>query len=145
TVEDLTEELAVKADHYLYLSGTPFRAITDGEFTEDAIFNWTYVDEQREKAKWDDPDRPNPYMTLPRMEMFSYDMGKGGAEDYAEDGEFSGFSLNEFFRAKKTDGGYEFERPDEVSEFLQMLRGKMSEQMKVQVLTQDKPPFPYEA
>lgn len=145
TVEDLTQELAVKANHYLYLSGTPFRAITDGEFTEDAIFNWTYVDEQREKAEWDNPARPNPYITLPRMEMYSYDMGKGDAEDYAGDGEFSGFSLNEFFRAKNTDSGFEFERPDEVSEFLQMLRGKMSEQMKIQVLTQDKPPFPYEA
>lgn len=144
TVEDLAEELAVKADHYLYLSGTPFRAITDGEFTEDAIFNWTYVDEQREKAEWDHPAETNPYITLPRMEMYSYDMGKD-AEDYAADEEFNGFSLNEFFKATKTADGYEFERPDEVSEFLEMLRGKLSDQMKLQVLTQDKPPFPYEA
>lgn len=145
TVEDLAEELAVKAGHYLYLSGTPFRAITDGEFTEDAIFNWTYIDEQREKSEWDDANGPNPYVTLPRMEMYSYDMGSG-AEEYAEDGEFSGFSLNEFFKATKNDdGGFVFERPDEVAEFLEMLRGKLSDQMKLQVLTQDKPPFPFEA
>ena len=144
TTEDLVEELKVKADHYLYLSGTPFRAITDGEFTEDAIFNWTYVDEQREKTTWDDPDRPNPYITLPSMEMYSYDMGKDAA-DYADDGEFNGFSLNELFKATKTDDSFTFERPDEVGEFLEMLRGKLSDQMKLQVLTQDKPPFPYEA
>ncbi len=72
TAEDLREELEVKASHYLYLSGTPFRAITDGEFTEDAIFNWTYVDEQREKAEWDEAKGPNPYITLPQMQMYSY-------------------------------------------------------------------------
>ncbi|WP_413542867.1 GIY-YIG nuclease family protein [Citricoccus nitrophenolicus] len=144
TDEDLAEELEVRAKHYLYLSGTPFRAITDGEFTEDAIFNWTYVDEQREKAEWDEAEGPNPYITLPQMQMYSYDMGKT-AEDYAEDGEFNGFSLNEFFKASKTDDGFKFERPDEVADFLEMLRGKLSEQMKLQVLTQDKPPFPYEA
>lgn len=145
TTDDLAEELKVKAAHYLYLSGTPFRAITDGEFTEDAIFNWTYVDEQREKRDWDPAAGPNPYVTLPRMEMYSYDMGMDAAE-YAEDGEFNGFSLNEFFKATKADGGtFEFERPDEVGEFLEMLRGKLSDQMKLQVLTQDKPPFPFEA
>lgn len=145
TLEEAAEELKVKAGHYLYLSGTPFRAITNGEFTEDAIFNWTYVDEQREKADWDGATGPNPYVTLPRMELYTYDMGQD-AEDYASDGEFNGFSLNELFRAAKDDSGDPvFERPDEVGEFLEMLRGKMTEQMKVQVLTQDKPPFPYEA
>lgn len=145
TGEDLTAELDVKAAHYLYLSGTPFRAITDGEFTEEAIFNWTYVNEQREKEQWDDAEGANPYITLPQMQIYSYDMGKD-ASDYAEDGEFSGFSLNEFFKARKgNDGSFQFERPDEVGEFLEMLRGKLSDQMKLQVLTQDKPPFPFEA
>ncbi|WP_454165380.1 DEAD/DEAH box helicase [Gordonia iterans] len=144
TVEEIDEELAVHADHYLYLSGTPFRAITEGEFTEDAIFNWTYIDEQREKANWDDHAAPNPYLSLPQMQMYTYDMGSGAAE-YAEDGEFAGFSLNETFKATKDSGGCTFERPDEVAEFLEMLRGKLSEQMKLQVQAQDKPPFPYEA
>lgn len=145
TEEDLVEELDVSAAHYLYLSGTPFRAITDGEFTEDAIFNWTYVDEQREKEQWDDAAGENPYITLPQMQMYSYDMGKGAA-DYAQDGEFNAFSLNEFFKAEHADdGSFVFERPDEVAEFLEMLRGKLSDQMKLQVLSQDKPPFPFEA
>jgi len=144
TADEIDEELAVHADHYLYLSGTPFRAITEGEFTEDAIFNWTYIDEQREKEHWEPGAGPNPYLSLPQMQMYTYDMGAGAAE-YAEDGEFAGFSLNETFKATKGPGGYSFEHPDEVAEFLEMLRGKLSEQMKLQVQVQDKPPFPYEA
>ena len=112
------EDLGLTPTHYLYLSGTPFRAITNGEFTEDQIFNWTYVDEQAAKAEWDDADGPNPYVDLPRMEMFSYEMGEGAA-GWAEDGEFNGFSLNEYFKAKKVDkseprtepGAYVFEDP----------------------------------
>ncbi len=68
--ESVTEDdLGLASRHYLYLSGTPFRAITNGEFTEDQIFNWTYVDEQREKKQWDSTDRPNPYVDLPGMQM----------------------------------------------------------------------------
>ena len=145
------DDLGLSTDHLLYLSGTPFRAITNGEFTEDQIFNWTYVDEQAAKEVWDTEKGPNPYRTLPGMEMFTYEMGKEAAA-YAEDGEFNGFSLNEFFKAKKVNpssrvsgpGAYEFERPDDVSEFLEFLRGKLSEQMKSLVIDGQKAPFPYE-
>ena len=146
------EDLGLKAAHYLYLSGTPFRAITNGEFTEDAIFNWTYVDEQAAKSDWRDTDGPNPYRELPRMEMFTYELGPD-ASAYAEDGEFSGFSLSEYFKAEKVDkssratgpGAYVFEDETRVSEFLEMLRGKLSEQMKMQIVAGQKAPFPYES
>ncbi|MEI2702577.1 MAG: hypothetical protein V9E83_09280 [Baekduia sp.] len=76
--EQVTEEdIGLNADHYLYLSGTPFRAITNGEFTEDQIFNWTYPDEQREKAQWDSARGQNPYIDLPQMKMYCYEMGAG--------------------------------------------------------------------
>jgi hypothetical protein len=147
-----SEDLGLEAAHYLYLSGTPFRAITNGEFTEDQIFNWTYPDEQRAKDEWEPEDGPNPYIDLPRMEMFCYRIGDEAA-DWAQDGEFNGFSLSEYFRAKKIDessrangaGAYVFEDPTRVSEFLNMLRGKLSEQMKMQVLAGQKAPFPYES
>jgi hypothetical protein len=146
------EDLGLSATHYLYLSGTPFRAITNGEFTEDATFDWTYVDEQAAKAQWEDARGPNPYRELPRMEMYTYELSPD-AVAYAEDGEFSGFSLSEYFRAKKVDGSggasgpdaYEFEDETRVSEFLEMLRGKLSEQLKMQVLAGHKAPFPYES
>lgn len=46
------EIIPITTDHYLYLSGTPFRAITSGEFIEEQIYNWTYTDEQRAKTNW---------------------------------------------------------------------------------------------
>lgn len=146
------EDLGLTSAHYLYLSGTPFRAITNGEFTEDAVFNWTYVDEQSEKERWDSAAGPNPYTELPRMEMYAYEIGED-ATAWAEDGEFNGFALNDFFTARKMDpqntasgtGGYIFEDPTQVSEFLAMLRGKLSGQMKTLIVAGQKPPFPYES
>ncbi len=151
--EEVTEEdLGLDASNFLYLSGTPFRAITNGEFTEDATFDWTYVDEQAAKAGWDGPDGENPYLELPRMEMYAYELAPGAA-GWAEDGEFSGFSLTEYFKAVRVGegsgaagaGDCVFEDPGRVSEFLEMLRGKLSEQMKVEIVAGQKPPFPYES
>lgn len=149
------EDLGLKANHYLYLSGTPFRAITNGEFTEDAIFNWTYVDEQAAKTHWDAKNGNNPYVDLPQMRMYAYEMG-AGATAWAEDGEFNGFNLSEYFKASKADptskstkietGTYVFNDETRVSEFLEMLRGKLTEQMKVQLIgSGKKAPFPYES
>ncbi|MGB7587238.1 MAG: GIY-YIG nuclease family protein [Solirubrobacterales bacterium] len=151
--EEVTEEdLGLEAAHYLYLSGTPFRAITNGEFTENATFDWTYVDEQAAKEDWDDSQGQNPYLELPRMEMYAYEIAPGAAV-WAEDGEFSGFSLTEYFKAERIGpargtperGDCVFEDPERVSEFLEMLCGKLSEQIKVRIVSGQKPPFPYES
>ena len=151
--ESVTEDdLGLTSSHYLYLSGTPFRAITNGEFTEDQIFNWTYVDEQREKAGWDDSEGPNPYIDLPGMHMYTYLMG-GDAEAYTKDGEFNSFDLTEYFKARKVRpsshstglGAYAFDDETRVNEFLNMLRGKLSDQMKSLIVAGQKAPFPYEA
>lgn len=50
--EEIEDILPITTSHYLYLSGTPFRAIASGEFIEEQIFNWTYSDEQRAKENW---------------------------------------------------------------------------------------------
>lgn len=151
--EEVTEEdLGLSSAHYLYLSGTPFRAITNGEFTEDATFDWTYVDEQAAKEHWDTKRGQSPYLELPKMEMYAYEIAPG-ASDWAEDGEFAGFSLTDYFKAVRVGtgtgtpgpGDCVFEDPGRVSEFLEMLRGKLSEQIKVQIVAGQKPPFPYES
>jgi hypothetical protein len=67
--EDL---IPITTNHYLYLSGTPFRAIGSGEFIEEQIFNWTYSDEQ--KAKEERVGEKNPYDALPKMVMMTYQM-----------------------------------------------------------------------
>ena len=63
-------DLRLTGRHFLYLSGTPFRALTEGEFNEDAIYNWTYPDEQFAKQQWDADkardSRRNPYRELRR-------------------------------------------------------------------------------
>lgn len=147
------DDLGLTAAHCLYLSGTPFRAITNGEFSEDQIFNWTYIDEQSEKAGWNPSGGPNPYRELPRMEMFAYRIGEK-AETWADDGEFDGFSLTEYFKASQSStgtrvsepGACSFDDPSRVSEFLEMLRGKLAGQIKMQVMAADKrAPFPYES
>jgi hypothetical protein len=145
------EDVGLTAVRFLYLSGTPFRAITNGEFAEDAIFDWTYVDEQAAKVGWSGAERESPYRELPRMEMYAYELASE-AVAYAEEGEFSSFSLSEYFKAEKVDkasratdpGAYVFEDEARVLEFLEMLRGKLSGQMKMQVVAGQKAPFPYE-
>ncbi|MBX2998874.1 MAG: GIY-YIG nuclease family protein [Caldilineaceae bacterium] len=78
--EDLSELAAeflpITTNAYLYLSGTPFRALATSEFIEEQIFNWTYTDEQRARAEFaaQHPDRPNPYAALPQMRLLTYQL-----------------------------------------------------------------------
>src|SRR5207244_3834549 len=79
------ETMPVTTRGYLYLSGTPFRAIASGEFIEDQIFNWTYSDEQRAKEGWKGED--NPYASLPRMVLMTYQL-PDSIREIALQGEF---------------------------------------------------------
>ena len=139
-------DLQLFASCYLYLSGTPFRALTEGEFNEDAIFNWTYPDEQEAKRRWDadparDPER-NPYRELPQMQMFTYALSEAAsvAIDQGADGMFD---LSGFFAAKKVGSEYHFEDPARVGEFLNLLRGRLTQSATEKLLNNFKPPFPY--
>lgn len=108
----------------LHLSGTPFKAIANEKFPEDAIFNWTYADEQQAKRDWDDPDLPNPYTDLPQLNMFTYQMSevvegevRRGADIDGEAVEYA-FDLNEFFVTDER--GY-FKHNADVDRFLDAL------------------------
>jgi hypothetical protein len=57
--EKEAEFLPITTRAYLYLSGTPFKALATGEFIEEQIFNWTYTDEQRAKAAFAASTRPS--------------------------------------------------------------------------------------
>ena len=93
--------LPISTRYYLFLSGTPFRAINTGEFIEEQIFNWTYSDEQRAKKEW--KGSGNPYLALPRMVMLTYRM-PDEIQEVAKQGEFDEFDLNVFFRQQKAKG-----------------------------------------
>lgn len=88
----------------LHLSGTPFKALANNKFADNAIYNWTYADEQTAKRDWDvSSEEENPYAALPRLNMFTYKMSdivkdelQQGVEINGETEEYA-FDLNEFF------------------------------------------------
>lgn len=137
------DTMPITTNHYLYLSGTPFRAIASGEFIEEQIFNWTYSDEQRAKAKWDDSKGNSPYASLPRMVMMTYQL-PDSISQIAELGEFDGFDLNVFFSAEGEGSKARFKYEDEVQKWLDLIRGSFSETTVDNLkMGAKKPPLPF--
>lgn len=134
--------LPISTKYYLFLSGTPFRAINNGEFIEEQIFNWTYSDEQRAKANWKGAD--NPYLSLPRMVMLTYRM-PDQIQDVARQGEFDEFDLNLFFAAEGKGDSARFKYENEVQKWLYLIRGAyLPASIDDLKLGQDKrPPMPF--
>ena len=138
--------LPITTDHYLFLSGTPFRAINSGEFIEDQIYNWTYSDEQSAKENW--RGSGNPYLSLPRMVMLTYQIPES-IRQIAMGGEYNEFDLNVFFSAKVEKGekveNARFTYENEVNKWVQLIRGSyLPSNVDDLKLGQDKrPPMPY--
>ena len=134
--------LPITTKHYLFLSGTPFRAINNGEFIEEQIFNWTYSDEQRAKTEW--KGSGNPYLALPRMVMLTYRMPEE-IQEVAKQGEFDEFDLNVFFAAEGKDEFARFKYENEVQKWLDLIRGSyLPASVDDLKLGQDKrPPMPF--
>ena len=134
SIIDRTQLTDIVAGHYLYLSGTPFRAISNGEFIEEQIFKWTYSDEQRAKAEWH--GEHNPYLALPQMILMTYQLPEELCK-IAIGGEFNEFELNEFFKAEGHGKKAVFVHQDEVQKWLNLIRGGMLK------LGATKPTLPY--
>ncbi len=134
-------DLPITADAYLFLSGTPFRALNSGEFIEDQIFNWTYSDEQSAKANWRGEN--NPYAALPRMVLLTYKM-PDDIQEIALAGEFNEFDLNAFFQAEGKGVMARFIHEEHVQKWLNLIRGEHRattvDELK---LGKGKPPMPY--
>ena len=122
--EKETEFLPITTKAYLYLSGTPFKALATGEFIEEQIFNWTYTDEQRAKEQFavKNPAKWNPYGALPQMRLLTYQM-PDELLTVASAGEFDEFDLNEFFAAAGTGAGASFKYKNDVQKWLDIIRG----------------------
>jgi hypothetical protein len=135
------EAMPITTSAYLYLSGTPFRAISSGEFIEEQIYNWTYGDEQRAKEAWTGPD--NPYAALPRMVMMTYQL-PDAIRAVAEGGEFNEFDLNIFFHAEGAGAEARFTYEDEVQKWLDLIRGAYIENTVQDLkLSTERPPLPF--
>ena len=124
----------INRKYTLHLSGTPFKALANDKFPEDAIYNWTYADEQKKKRDWDNSrELENPYENLPCLSLFTYQMSdiirdkvRQGIELADNAIEEYAFDLNEFF---KTNESGKFVHDADVDKFLDALT------------TQDKFPF----
>jgi len=134
----------IRAGAYLYLSGTPFKALAAGRFIEEQIFNWTYTDEQRAKAEFaaQHPSEPNPYAALPEMRLLTYQM-PDELVAIAHQGEFDEFDLNAFFVAKGTGADAVFVHKDDVQKWLDIIRGSYLPTQVDALKAGTRPPFPY--
>lgn len=115
----------IKAKYKLHLSGTPFKALANDKFSQDAIYNWTYADEQKKKREYvPEPGSDNPYAKLPQLNMFTYQLSEmvddevsAGVNIDGENREYA-FDLNEFFSTK---GNGSFKYDEQVDNFLDAL------------------------
>ena len=149
--EDLTvlsekeiEFLPITTKAYLYLSGTPFKALATGEFIEEQIFNWTYTDEQRAKEEFatKHPGKWNPYGALPQMRLLTYQM-PDELVAIASAGEFDEFDLNAFFEASGSGVLAQFKHKSDVQKWLDIIRGGYAPKAVEYLKTGTRPPFPY--
>ena len=141
---DETDFLPITTRAYVYLSGTPFKALATGEFIEEQIFNWTYTDEQRAKASFEanHPDKCNPYAALPEMRLFTYRM-PDELLAVAVAGEFDEFDLNAFFGATGVGSNAAFKHKDDVQKWLEIIRGQHLPTSVDALKGGTRPPFPY--
>lgn len=135
------ENLPITTSSYLYLSGTPFRAIATGEFIEEQIYNWTYSDEQRAKDSW--VGENNPYEILPQMILMTYQL-PDSIKQIALKGEYNEFDLNLFFSADGTGENAKFKYEEDVQKWLNLIRGQYLETSVDNLkLGAKKPPMPF--
>ena len=138
------EFLPITTKAYLYLSGTPFRALATGEFIEEQIFNWTYTDEQRAKKEFEtaNPGKRNPYGALPQMRLLTYQM-PDELLAIASAGEFDEFDLNAFFDASGVGAKAQFKHKNDVQKWLDIIRGSYAPTSVDHLKMGTRPPFPY--
>ena len=139
-----TDFLPITTNAYLYLSGTPFKALASGEFIEEQIFNWTYTDEQWAKEAFtaNFPGKRNPYGSLPQMRLLTYQM-PDELLAVASGGEFDEFDLNAFFEATGVDSTAKFKHKSDVQKWLDIIRGGHTPYAAELLKAGTRPPFPY--
>ncbi len=145
-IEFSEDKIPLNSDSFLYLSGTPFRALNEGEFLEDQIFTWSYIDEQKAKSDWNEKEL-NPYLELPKMVMMTYEMPPE-LKEVALRGEMNEFDLNEFFRAEliseTEEESYEFIHKNEVQKWLSLITGQYLQGGYSPDSGIKKPPLPFD-
>lgn len=113
----------IKRKHTLHLSGTPFKALANEKFPKEAIYNWTYLDEQKIKQIELEEGETGEHTDLPDLKLFTYRISQMITDEVNEGIEIDNetrdyaFDLNEFFSAKDK----KFIHENDVKEFLRNL------------------------
>lgn len=113
----------IRRKYTLHLSGTPFKALANNKFPDDAIFNWTYLDEQKIKQAEIEEVEVGDHTSLPDLKLYTYRISQMIAEEVNEGIEIDGetrdfaFDLNEFFATKDQ----KFTHEKDVKEFIKNL------------------------
>ena len=138
---DLDENyIKITTNNYLFMSGTPFRSLSNGEFIEDQIFNWSYSDEQEAKANC--TLTPNPYEPLPTMVMLAYEPPLE-LKQITNNGEFDEFDLSKFFEANGKREDAKFTNEDMVQKWLDYIRSSYNPLTIDELKSGEKPRMPF--
>lgn len=115
----------IKRKFTLHLSGTPFKALAEGKFSSEQIYNWTYLDEQKAKqSELKNGQESGDHTDMPDLRLFNYKISDVTAKQIEEGIDINGenvppvFEFNDFLA---TNSKGEFKREDDIWRFLNTL------------------------
>ena len=115
----------IKRNFTLHLSGTPFRALAEGKFSSEQIYNWTYLDEQKTKqSELKNGQESGDHTDMPDLRLFNYKISDITAKQIEEGIDVDGenvppvFEFNDFLA---TNSKGEFKREADILRFLNTL------------------------
>lgn len=115
----------IKRKFTLHLSGTPFKALAEGKFSSEQIYNWTYLDEQKVKqSELENGQESGDHTDMPDLRLFNYKISDITAKQIEEGVDINGenippvFEFNDFLA---TNSKGEFKREDDIWRFLNTL------------------------
>lgn len=116
---NVLQELTKPHTKILQLSGTPFNLLNNNDYDENHVFTWDYTMEQQAKQTWavEHPDEPNPYEALPKVSMYTFELGKDFRDPQFRNTGLGAYAFNfaEFFRV---DDNEKFVHEEDVNRFL---------------------------
>ena len=115
----------IKRKFTLHLSGTPFKALAEGKFSSEQIYNWTYLDEQKVKqSELENGQESGDHTDMPDLRLFNYKISDITAKQIEEGIDVNGenippvFEFNDFLA---TNSKGEFKREADIWRFLNTL------------------------
>ena len=108
---------ALTYSRQLKLSGTPYKTLASGEYSDEEIFSWRYVDEQKKKNEGSEP-----HQCMPTMKFHTFNVHPSVIKEADDSGynEEDGFRIEKMFAAENNS----FKYPSAVEMFLSTIGKK---------------------